>query len=91
MEHIAGTLCRLGFVSPNKIVPHLEEFYEQCFDDITCFQDNDERESSFRGICSALLVNVEQLLNDIVSFSTVITSWDDSLYSDLIELISKVS
>ena len=90
-QYIAGTLGRLGFVCPNEIAPHLGEFYEQWFDDITTIQDNEERESSFRGICAALLVNVEPLLNDIVPFSTVITSWDDSLNSDLIELISKVS
>ena len=90
-QNIAGTLGRLGYVCPNEIAPHLEEFYEQWFDDITTFEDNEERESSFRGICAALLVNVEPLLNDIVPFSTVITSWDDSLNSDLIELISKVS
>ena len=90
-QNIAGTLGRLGYVCPNEIAPHLGEFYGQWFDHITYFRDNEERESSFRGICAALLVNVEPLLNDIVPFCTVITSWDDSLNSDLIELISKVS
>ena len=90
-QNIVSTLGRLGYVCPNEIAPHLGDFYGQWFDDITTFEDNEERESSFRGICAALLVNVEPLLNDIISFSTVITSWDDSLNSDLIELISKVS
>ena len=90
-QNIAGTLARLGFVCPNEIAPHLGEFYRQWFDDITTFEDNQERESCFRSICAALLVNVEPLLNDIVPFCTVIRAWDGSLKSDLIELISKVS
>ena len=90
-QNIAGTLGRLGFVCPNEIAPHLGEFYEQWFDHIGNFQDNEERDSSFRGICVALLINVEPLLNNITPFCTVITSLDDSLKSDLIELISKVS
>ena len=90
-QNIACTLGRLGYVCPNEIAPHIGEFYVQWFDHITCFRDNEERESNFRGICATLLVNVEPLLNNIVPFCTVIRSWDDSLNSDLIELISKVS
>ena len=90
-QNIVSTLGRLGYVCPNEIAPHLGDFYGQWFDDITTFEDNEERESSFRGICTALLVNVEPLLSEIVPFCTVIRAWDDSFKSELIELIAKVS
>ena len=89
-QNIARTLGRLGFVCPNEIACHLEEFYEQWFN-AACFQNDEEKDRSFRGICAALLVNIEPLLNNMIPFCMVIKFWSDSFKCDLIELISKVS
>lgn len=56
-ENSAVTIGRLAIVCPQLVAPHLQVFVGDWCHALADIKDNEEKDSAFRGICSAIQVN----------------------------------
>eukprot|EP00053_Salpingoeca_punica_P016079 m.149929 g.149929 ORF g.149929 m.149929 type:complete len:650 (-) comp16870_c2_seq1:1041-2990(-) len=77
MENIAITLGRLGYVCPAELAPHLRTFIHPWCISLRNIRDNEEKESSFRGVCAMIQLNPAAVVEHFVFFCDAVNSWQN--------------
>ncbi|XP_074602885.1 transportin 1 isoform X1 [Brevipalpus obovatus] len=75
LENTAITIGRLGFVCPEEVAPHLQQFIRPWCASLRCIRDNEEKDSAFRGICSMIAANPGGVVEDFMFFCDAVASW----------------
>lgn len=73
---LAITIGRLGYVCPEEVAPRLPEFICKWCTSLRNIRDNEEKDSSFRGMCSMISVNPSGILSDFIYFCDAVASWN---------------
>lgn len=63
LENAAITLGRIGLVSPSSILPYITEILLTWSGYMMCLEENEEKETSFRGMCNILGIDPASLCN----------------------------
>ena len=71
----AITIGRLGYVCPQDVAPHLQQFIRPWCTSLRNIRDNEEKDSAFRGICAMVSVNPAGVVTDFIFFCDAIASW----------------
>lgn len=86
----AITIGRLGYVCPQEVAPHLQQFIRPWCTSLRNIRDNEEKDSAFRGICAMVSVNPAGVVPDFIYFCDAIASWV-SPKADLKHMFHEVS
>jgi len=76
-ENLAITLGRLGLVCNNLVAPYLEHFFKPWCAALRSTADNEEKVSSFLGMCDLIQANPNAVSNDFVHFCDSVTQFND--------------
>ncbi|GAA5942297.1 Kap104p [Sporobolomyces koalae] len=74
-ENSAVTIGRLALVCPNTVAPHLQVFVSAWCQALADIKDNDEKDSAFRGICSAIQANPNGISSAFGYFLNAVARW----------------
>ncbi|GAA5969003.1 hypothetical protein JCM21900_002095 [Sporobolomyces salmonicolor] len=75
-ENSAVTIGRLALVCPSSVAPHLQVFVSAWCQALADIKDNDEKDSAFRGICSAIQVNPNGVSAAFGYFLNAVARWN---------------
>jgi len=75
-ENTAITIGRLGFVCPDIIAPHLEEFVQNWCLILRNMRDDYEKDSAFRGLCKMIKINPGGVVKHFPYVCDAIASWE---------------
>jgi transportin-1 len=89
LENTAITIGRLGLVCPDEVATVLQHFIRQWCTSLRNIRDNDEKDSSFRGICAMINLNPNGVVQDFIYFCDAVASWV-SPKDDLKEMFYKI-
>jgi len=85
LENTAITLGRLGFVCPELVAPHLEQFIQPWCLTLRNIRDDSEKDSAFRGLCKLIKLNPNGVVKHFIYVCDAIASWEH-LKHDLREM-----
>jgi transportin-1 len=75
LENTAITIGRLGLVCPQEVSPMLQEFIRPWCTSLRNIRDNEEKDSSFRGVCTMININPNGVVRDFIFFCDAVASW----------------
>ncbi|ESO02172.1 hypothetical protein HELRODRAFT_65501 [Helobdella robusta] len=75
LENTAITIGRLGLVCPDVVAPALQQFIRPWCSSLRNIRDNDEKDSSFRGVCAMINLNPSGVVQDFIFFCDAVASW----------------
>lgn len=75
LENTAITIGRLGLVCPEIVAPYLQQFIRPWCSSLRNIRDNEEKDSSFRGVCMMININPTGIVHDFIFFCDAIASW----------------
>jgi len=89
VENTAITVGRIAYVCPDIIAPHLDSFMMGWCLALRLLQDNPEKDSAFRGLCSLIKANPEAVSRHFILVCDAIASWQQP-QDDLRELFFQI-
>lgn len=75
LENIAIAVGRLGFVCPEEVAPHMEDFLQPWCLILRALRDDTEKASAFHGLCSMIKHNPQGVTRHFVYVCDAIASW----------------
>uniref|UniRef100_A0A5S6Q7W0 Transportin-1 n=1 Tax=Trichuris muris TaxID=70415 RepID=A0A5S6Q7W0_TRIMR len=89
IENAAIAVGRFGLQNSDEVAPYVSDLLRHWCITMRNIRDNEEKESSFRGLCNVIMANPTAALNDLVFFCDAISSWS-TLKPELRELFVKI-
>ncbi|KFD52198.1 hypothetical protein M514_06911 [Trichuris suis] len=89
VENAAIALGRFGLQNADEVAPYVSELLRHWCITMRNIRDNEEKESSFRGLCNVIMANPSAALNDLIFFCDAISSWV-TLKPELRDLFVKI-
>ncbi|PFH50470.1 hypothetical protein AMATHDRAFT_144979 [Amanita thiersii Skay4041] len=75
-ENAALSIGRIGLMHPSLVAPHLDTFRDAWCKVLHKFEDNEEKDSAFRGFCTLVQTNHAGILKNPLWFCKAIVCWE---------------